>query len=298
VPGSSGATLTRSATAITITVGGEGGTLPTPPGAAVSACQAGALYVVRAVDPASPSGAPPAVELVVNADTRCLAANGVSVASIPGATSAERTGDPAFAATAGVPLPAGYTPPPPPPPPPAPLAAAIANPCIAPEAGQSVGLATAFWEAPYPADGGAKVAAALEFKGEAAFKRCGRGESGLGHARARTLSPRPLFALTHTFLRPSLFQQQLRLPQPQGLQHHLAWHPRPRPVPRLQLWRRPDRPVPCLPPGRRRGRRGARPLPHRLRLPPGLSAARWRGLAHRGRGCRVRGGAVRGGGGG
>ena len=169
VPGSSGATLTRSSSAITITLGGESGTLAIPPGAAVSACQVGPLYIVRAVDEKQGNGA--SVELAVNADTRCLAANSLSINSIPGATSAERTGDPAFAATAGLPLPSGYTPPPPPPPPPAPLAAAVANPCIAPEAGQSVGLSAACYEAPYPAEGGAKVAAPLDFKGEAALKR-------------------------------------------------------------------------------------------------------------------------------
>ena len=104
VPGSSGATLTRSPTAITITVGGESGSLDLPQGASVSACQAGALYVVRAVDPKKKGAT--LLELAVNADTRCLAANGLSVNSIPGATSAERTGDPAFSATAGLPLPA------------------------------------------------------------------------------------------------------------------------------------------------------------------------------------------------
>jgi len=174
VPGSSGATLTRSASAITITMGGEAGDLAIAPASVVSACQAGALYIVRAVPPADAAAAAATVELVINGDTRCLAANGVTVASIPGATSAERTGDPTFAATAGLPLPAGYTPPLPPPPPPPPLEAAVANPCIAPEAGQTVGLTAAFYGDPYPADGVAKVVAArLDFEGPPAFERCG-----------------------------------------------------------------------------------------------------------------------------
>jgi hypothetical protein len=152
-------------------MGGEAGDLAIAPGSAVTACAAGALYVVRAVPPADGGSSGGASELIINGDTRCLAANGLTVSSIPGATSAERTGDPAFAATTGVPLPAGYSPPPPPPPPPAPLEAAAANPCIAPEAGQAVGLSAAFYEDPYPVEGGAKVAAPLDFKGAPAFER-------------------------------------------------------------------------------------------------------------------------------
>jgi hypothetical protein len=168
VPGSSGVTLTRSSSAIAISIGGESGDVAIPPESTVSACQVGPLFAVRAVG--GPDGKEVA-ELLINADTRCLAVNGLTTSSIPGATSAEKTGDPAFAATAGLPLPTSYTPPPPPPPPPAPLAQAVANPCIAPEAGQSVGLSASFYEAPYPVEGGAKVAAPLEFKGEPAFQR-------------------------------------------------------------------------------------------------------------------------------
>ena len=87
------------------------------------------------------------MQLLFNKDTSCLGANALSVASIQGATSAERTADAAVAARAGVPLPKGYQPPPAPP-----AKAPLANPCLAQEEGYSTGLATTFFAAN---DGGA-----------------------------------------------------------------------------------------------------------------------------------------------
>jgi len=82
------------------------------------------------------------VQLLLNRDTSCLGANALSVASIQGATGAERTADAAVAARAGVPLPEGYRPPPAPP-----ARAPLAHPCLAQEEGYSTGLATTFFAA-------------------------------------------------------------------------------------------------------------------------------------------------------
>ena len=83
--------------------------------------------------------------------------------SLPqGADSADPTSDASLAAKAGVPLPEGYAPPPAPargPP--------LANPCLAPGAGTSPGLAATFYGADAVAPGGA-----LSFSGPPAAARC------------------------------------------------------------------------------------------------------------------------------
>ena len=97
-----------------------------------------------------------------------------------GATSAEQTSDPSFAANAGVPLPDGYAPPPVPPP----TTPLTANPCIQQDAGYSTGLAAAFYETPFGAAADArKSQPGLDFGGAPAFRRCVCGGQGLwsGH---------------------------------------------------------------------------------------------------------------------
>lgn len=144
VPGSSGASFVRTADAINVTLaGGAAGSLPLPKPSSpsssvdVSACLSGSLVTITAVSKDSPGES---VQLLFNKDTSCLGANALSVASIQGATSAERTADAAVAARAGVPLPKGYKPPPAPP-----AQAPLANPCLAQEEGYSTGLATTFF---------------------------------------------------------------------------------------------------------------------------------------------------------
>lgn len=147
VPGSSGASFVRTRDAINVTLGGgAAGSLPLPSSSTeVSACLSGSLVTITA---SSPSPSADAVQLLFNKDTSCLGANALSVASIQGATSAERTADAAVAARAGVPLPGGYKPPPAPP-----ARAPLANPCLAQEEGYSTGLATTFFAASESSNG-------------------------------------------------------------------------------------------------------------------------------------------------
>ena len=65
----------------------------------------------------------------------------VQVASLQGGMSADTTADASYAAQAGIPLPAGYTPPPAS----AATAALNPNPCLGEDPGYSTGLSTAFY---------------------------------------------------------------------------------------------------------------------------------------------------------
>ena len=275
IPGSSGASLTRTADAVNVTMAGAAGAVPLPAGAKVAACARPPLHIVVATAPAGDES----VQLVFNADTGCLAANAVKVAGVQvsgdgnGLIERARERKRAPPAAAGAPT---STPPPSPLPPPG---RRLGRSHVGRVPGRQGGRAAARGvcaaagasarppsRQPLPRPGRRDLARP---SGDLLWRR--RGGAG---RRALVLRPAR--------------RRALRLPEPPRADPALARRPRAAPDARPPLRCLDDGAGPGRPAAGRRGGRGGRPVPDRVRLPPRLPPARRRRRPDPGRDGAVR----------
>lgn len=130
----------------------------------VTACTAGQSYAVNVY-----SGTNIESQVIFSISTGCWGANAANstLSSLSFMTGADSSGDTAYAAQAGIPLPASYTP-----------VAAVAsedplntNPCLGQDAGYYNGLTTTFYANVYASDSNTKDNFPLDFSGNGTVTR-------------------------------------------------------------------------------------------------------------------------------
>ncbi|KAL0051929.1 hypothetical protein WJX82_004666 [Trebouxia sp. C0006] len=165
LPGGSGSyVIYQNNSTLLVSAGGHNESIDVPSGATVTACTAGQTYAINVY-----SGSNIESQVIFSISTGCWAAcaGNTTLSSISAVTGADSSGDTAYAAQAGIPLPTNYTP-----------VAAVAedplntNPCLGQDAGYYNGMTSTFFADVYPVDSTSKDDFPLDFSGAGNFTRC------------------------------------------------------------------------------------------------------------------------------